>query len=407
MNGVAKVGKRSEETKDIVAFVPARGGSKSVPFKNIKDFAGKPLIYWAVLAAQLTDSISEIYVSTDSEQIKNVVESFELSKVNVIGRSPITATDTASSESAMLEFAERHSFRTIILIQATSPLLTPFDLAEAIEKYLKNGYDSMLSVVRQKRFLWADDNKKGAYTLNYDYKARPRRQDFDGYWVENGAFYITERQNLLRTGNRLNGRIGLYEMPETTYYELDQDEDWVVLESMVKMREEFYLACLTRDIKVVALDVDGVLTDGQVYVSDKEEQLLKFSRIDGKGIELLGSNAIDVWVVSAEDSPIVKKRCAKLGLGSVFLGVKNKLDCVKQLAYNNGLQREQICFIGDDVQDLELLKWVGFSAAPSNAVDDVKRVVRYVCRNSGGTGAVREVVDLILGFKKGDGSEGY
>lgn len=393
------------DTTDIVAFVPARSGSKSVPLKNVREFAGKPLIYWTLLAAQLTDSIDEIYVSTDSEQIKKTVESFNLSKVNVISRSAATATDTATTESAMLEFAETRSFRTIVLIQATSPLLTHIDLTQAIEKYLTGGYDSMLSVVRQKRFLWADDNKQGASALNYDYKARPRRQDFDGFWVENGAFYITERQNLLRTRNRLNGRIGLYEMPESTYHELDQEEDWVVLESLAKTRKSFHVARLARDIKVVVLDVDGVLTDGQVYVSDHKEQLLKFSRIDGKGIELLRKNGIDVWVVSAEDSPIVKNRCRKLGLSDAFLGVKNKLDCVKQFADNNRFLSNRICFIGDDVQDLELLKWVGFSAAPSNAVDEVKRVVSYVCRNAGGAGAVREVIDLILGFNKGDGGK--
>ena len=384
----------------IVAFIPARGGSKKIPSKNIRNFAGRPLIYWVLLAAQLTEKIEKIYVSTDCPGIKNVVESFNFSKAEVINRSPATATDAATTESAMLEFADKISFRTIVLIQATSPLLTNIDLTKAIEQYLTGRYDSLLSVVRQRRFLWDSDRTKGAFPLNYDYKNRPRRQNFGGYLVENGAFYITERETLLRTHNRLSGEIGLYEMPDYSYHELDEEQDWVVLESLTKHLKAFYTLHLARPIKAVVLDIDGVLTDGSVYYSDSGEKLLKFSRIDGKGIELLKENKLDVWVVSAENSPIARKRCEKLGITKTFWGVKDKLQCVKEISENNCLKREEICFIGDDIQDISLIEWAGFSAAPKNAVQKVKLKAHYICSNPGGMGAVREVIDLILATKE-------
>ncbi len=383
----------------IVALIPARGGSKNIPSKNIRNFAGKPLIYWALLATQLTEKIEKIYVSTDCPRIKNIVESFSFSKAEIIDRSPATTTDTATTESVMLEFADKISFQTIVLVQATSPLLTNIDLTKAIEQYLTGDYDSMLSVVRQKRFLWDSDRRTGAFPANYDYKARPRKQDFGGYWVENGAFYITERQALIRTHCRLSGKIGLYEMPEYSYHELDEEQDWVVLESLTKHLKTFHMAHLAEPIKAVVLDVDGVLTDGSVYCSDSGEELLKFSRIDDKGIELLKDNKLDVWVVSTENSPIARKRCEKLGIGKAFWGVKDKFKCVKELSENNCLKREEICFIGNDIQDISLIEWVGFSAVPKNAVQKVKLKAHYTCSNTGGMGAVREVIDLILAAK--------
>jgi N-acylneuraminate cytidylyltransferase len=218
--------------------------------------------------------------------------------------------------------------------------------------------------------------------------------------VENGAFYITERETLLCTQSRLSGEIGLYEMPDYSYHELDEEQDWVVLESLTKHLKTFHTVHLVKPIKAVVLDIDGVLTDGSVYYSDSGEELLKFSRIDGKGIELLKENKLDVWVVSAENSPIARKRCEKLGITKAFWGVKDKLQCVKEISENNCLKREEICFIGDDIQDLSLIEWVGFSAAPKNAAQKVKLKAHYTCSNPGGMGAVREVIDLILATKE-------
>ena len=111
-----------------VAFIPVRGGSKSIPLKNIKIFAGKPLVYWTVKAAVECSDVNEVYVATDSQKIKDTVLNFNFDKVKVIGRSEQSATDIASTESAMLEFAEKYEFNNICLIQATSPLLTSEDL---------------------------------------------------------------------------------------------------------------------------------------------------------------------------------------------------------------------------------------------------------------------------------------
>lgn len=166
----------------VVAFIPVRGGSKSIPLKNIKEICGKPLVYWTVKAACSCKYIDKVYVATDSTAIKETVESFKsgneaglFEKLNVIDRSAESATDTASTEFAMLEFAEKHDFNDIVLIQATSPLLSNVDLNNGFELYKEADTDSVLSAVRQKRFNWDVDENGFANPTNYDVFKRPRR----------------------------------------------------------------------------------------------------------------------------------------------------------------------------------------------------------------------------------------
>lgn len=218
-----------------VAFIPVRGGSKSIPLKNIKELGGKPLVYWTAAAASECEYIDAVYVATDSEQIKKTVESFNLPKVMVIGRSAESASDKASTESAMLEFAKTTEFENIVLIQATSPLLTADDLRRGFELFEKPEVDSVLSAVKQKRFIWKD-GEAGAEAVNYDYFHRPRRQDYEGYFVENGAFYITSRDRLLETKNRISGKIRIVPMCEESFYEIDEPSDWVIIEEFMKRR---------------------------------------------------------------------------------------------------------------------------------------------------------------------------
>ncbi len=226
-----------------VAFIPVRGGSKSIPLKNIKPFNGRPLVFWTLKAACCCDSIDKVYVATDSGQIRETVESFKrgadaetFAKAEVIGRSTESASDTASTESVMLEFAPNHEFDAIALVQATSPLLRSEDLKRGFEVFNEEGVDSVLSVVRQKRFCWACNERGYVKPINYDVFHRPRRQDFEGYLVENGAFYITSKECLLKYGNRLSGNIKAVEMDGDTYFEIDELSDWVINEALMKSK---------------------------------------------------------------------------------------------------------------------------------------------------------------------------
>ena len=212
-----------------VALIPLRGGSKSIPLKNIKEIAGKPLCAWVLEAACNAKNIDKVFVSTDSEIIRRVVESLNLN-IAVIHRPAAYSTDEASTESVMLHFMNEVNFEKVVTIQATSPLLKSTQLEEAVDLFENEQYDSLLTAVRTKRFFWTLDNQP----MNYLPQSRPRRQDFEGSFVENGAFYITKRDILKRDQCRLGGKMGIYEMPENSFVEIDEQEDWAHVSNLLK-----------------------------------------------------------------------------------------------------------------------------------------------------------------------------
>ena len=216
-----------------IAFIPARGGSKSIPLKNIRPFCGQPLIYWNLQALENCDLIDRIVVATDAYQIAEVVNGFGFKKVEIYRRSTDNAQDQSTTESVMLEYLERTNTEmtaTFILVQCTSPFTTSENYTSGLVKRKNTGTDSLLSVCKSKRFFWKPDGTP----LNYNPALRPRRQDFDGLLMENGAFYINSVENILSASNRLSGTVSLYEMPEYTALELDEEDDWLVGETLFR-----------------------------------------------------------------------------------------------------------------------------------------------------------------------------
>lgn len=387
------------EKERFVALIPVRGGSKSIPLKNIRPINGRPLVYWTLDAALQCPELSAVYLCTDSNEIREAVEAYRQScpipeKLVCIDRPEETATDTASTESVMLYFANQFTdFSHLVLIQATSPLLTAEDLSGGISMYRKEEYDSLLSVVRQKRFVW-QQNTQGAESVNYDFNNRPRRQEFDGFLVENGAFYITKRDLLLKSSCRLSGKIGTYEMAEETYFEIDEPSDWVIVEQLLK-KKNAKQPDLSK-IKLLLSDCDGVMTDGGMYYSENGDELKKFNTRDGMGVQLLLEKGILFGIVTGEESELVKRRAQKLKACECFTGVKNKLEIYEKIKEKYGLKDEEIAYVGDDINDLEVMKRSGFSCSVPNAAERIKQTADYVTHVCGGHGAIREIAEILL-----------
>jgi N-acylneuraminate cytidylyltransferase len=220
-----------KSSKKVVALIPLRGGSKSIPYKNIKPLNGKPLAYWVCKAALDSKHIQEVWVSTDDEKIKKAILKMNLG-IKVIDRPAEFATDKASTESVMTHFAENVPFDVLVTIQATSPLTKSEHLNEAIEKLHAEKLDSLVTGVTVKRFFWGHDGKPH----NYDPKNRPMRQDWKGVVMENGAFYITRKKILDEHKCRLGGKIGVYIMPDHTALEIDEPDDWKKITKLIKKR---------------------------------------------------------------------------------------------------------------------------------------------------------------------------
>lgn len=222
-----------------IAFIPVRGGSKSIPLKNIKELCGHPLIWWTANAANNAKCIDKVVIATDSNKIKKVVLSFNLNKVEIYDRDPANAQDTSSTESVMVEYIQKSELKNndnFFLIQATSPLLKSEHIDGMYKKFLEDGVDSMFTAVREKQFHW-EININEAKPVNYDYRNRPRRQDFEGLLAENGACYINTVRNIIKDNCRLSGQIGFYELPAETAYEIDEESDFVIIESIMKNKK--------------------------------------------------------------------------------------------------------------------------------------------------------------------------
>ncbi|WP_348657817.1 acylneuraminate cytidylyltransferase family protein [uncultured Thalassospira sp.] len=222
----------------IKAVIPARGGSKRLPRKNLVEVCGHPLIAHTIMQARASEHLSGVYVSTDDDEIAAVSERYG---AEVIVRPPELAKDMSSSEDAMLHAAgwvRDRGFGDVdayMMLQCTSPIRTEGDIDAAICQFREEEADSLLSVCRAKHFLWRAGGSS-AQPINYDFRARPRSQDIIPQFQENGSFYITKSDLLSTQKCRLGGKVVMYEMDFWAAFEIDDDDDLKLIQWILEQR---------------------------------------------------------------------------------------------------------------------------------------------------------------------------
>jgi CMP-N,N'-diacetyllegionaminic acid synthase len=220
----------------VLALIPARGGSKGLPGKNIKEILGKPLIAYTIEQAKQSATIGKVCVSTDDEEIAKIAGKYG---AEVLWRPAEISGDTASSESALLHALDvlkneqNYEPDLVCFLQCTSPVRKPDDIDNAVKKLLSEGSDSLLTVSPSHRFLWRD-GPRGAESINYDFKHRQRRQDLEPQYVENGSFYLFRPAILKHSANRLGGKVALYVMDESASHEIDSHLDFAIIEVILR-----------------------------------------------------------------------------------------------------------------------------------------------------------------------------
>lgn len=379
------------------AIIPLRAGSKGIVNKNKKRLLGRPLFTWVLGEAILSD-LDEIFIFTDDQWIIDFVnnEYQWTSKIKALLRSPESASDIASTEFAMEEFAKKidYDFDVLFLLQATSPLTSHEDINKACKLIESEEIDSVISVVKTHRFIWSKEGQ----SLNYDFMNRPRRQDFDGLLIENGAIYACKKDVFKKTKNRLGGKIETLEMGEDSLVEIDENSDLIIveklLENRLKKQKQKHI------IKYFVFDVDGVFTNGHVGYSKNGELFKTFSVIDGMGFELLQENNIIPIVITSENSEIVKARMDKLKLQNVHLGVKDKYTFLNNLLNKLKINRSEIAYMGDDINDLANICSSSWGICPLNATPVIKQHADYILHNKGSESAIREAIEFIINFNK-------
>ena len=223
----------------LTAFIPARGGSKGIPNKNIKEFAGKPLIVHSIEYALNCSQIDEVVVSTDDDKIIKIARK---AGARIVNRPPELSTDSATTESAIHHFVNKFNKKPdiLVLLQPTSPFRPKGSLENAITHFTENGFDSLLSITPTHRFFWRVKEDQTTFA-EYDYLNRPRRQDMkleDIRYMENGSLYIFTRKHFDKTGNRLGGKIGYVKWPVEYSIEIDTQLDFDMVEKLFLSNSE-------------------------------------------------------------------------------------------------------------------------------------------------------------------------
>lgn len=211
-----------------VAIIPARGGSKGIPRKNLVDICGKPLIAWSILQALNAKYVDSVWVTSDDDEILAVAESFG---ARPIRRPSEISDDKATSESAWLHALDAIEelgieIELVVAMQATSPIRESSDIDSAIHILQSQGFDTLMTVAEvEDYFMWSIRPDGSAGSANYDYENRKRRQQIEKSYLENGSFYLFRPKHLRKTNNRLGGRIGMYKMKKYKMFQIDNPED--------------------------------------------------------------------------------------------------------------------------------------------------------------------------------------
>lgn len=384
----------------MLVIIPARGGSKGIPRKNVLPLAGKPLIAYAIQAAKQSNYVTRIVVSTDDPEIGSISQQYG---AEVVWRPAAISGDLASSEQALLdtltqlEDTEGYRPNLVIFMQCTSPLTLPEDIDKTINALLEQNAETALTVSANHRFLWRSDKETGAaYGINHDKSVRLLRQQIEPEYVETGAVYVMKADLFRQHKHRFFGKTALSIIPDSRSIEIDSLVDWHIVEVLMRERQQAeHIEQLPAQIRVLALDFDGVFTNNKVLVTESGEEAVLCHRGDGMGIAQLKKVGIPIIVLSSEPNPVVRARCKKLDI-ECRSGLTDKLAILKEWLASKTLSLDHTVFLGNDVNDLDCLMAVGCGVVVGDAHPAVISAADIVLENFGGHGAIRELTDLIV-----------
>lgn len=400
---------------EVLAIIPARGGSKGIPHKNIKLFAGYPLIAYSIAAGLQSELTTRVIVSTDDEEIAEIARKWgaETPFLRPAEFAADNTLDLPVFQHALSWLKEHENYVPDIVLQLrpTSPARPRTLVDEAVKLLMSHPEaDSVRGVVpadENPHKMWRVDPKTGLMNgllkvdgIDEPYNA-PRQKLPPVYW-QTGHIDAIRPERTFMAGDSMSGKniLPLFLDPAFTI-DIDTPFDWVRYEWMVyhagldmvwpgKRRRG-----MPKDIKLVVFDFDGVMTDDTVYVDQSGTESVRCSRSDGMGIRLLREKGIPAVVLSSERNPVVMQRCKKLNLECIH-GVLKKGETLANYLKENEIDPRSVIYVGNDVNDLPCFPLVGCAIVPSDAHDRVKNEADIVLTHKGGEGAVRELCDMLI-----------
>ncbi|UXY29500.1 N-acylneuraminate cytidylyltransferase [Streptomyces sp. HUAS TT20] len=401
----------------VLAVIPARGGSKGVPAKNLAPVGGVPLVARAVRECRASRLVTDVVVSTDDQAIAAAARQ---AGAEVVLRPAVIAGDTATSEAAVLHAMDAHEalhgapVDVVLLVQCTSPFIVREDIDSVAGAIVDNGADTAVTVAPFHGFIWRDGadapvpaavtgeadeaSVAGGYGVNHDKSFRPRRQDRPQDLLETGAAYAMDAAGFRKHNHRFFGHTELVRTDPARVLEIDDPHDLARARALAPLFDADRPGALPTydDIDAVVLDFDGTQTDDRVLIDSDGREFVSVHRGDGLGIAALRKSGLKMLILSTEQNPVVAARARKLQI-PVLHGIDRKDLALKQWCEEQGIAPERVLYVGNDVNDLPCFALVGWPVAVASAHDVVRGAARAVTTVPGGDGAIREIASWILG----------
>lgn len=400
---------------EILALIPARGGSKGIPRKNIRLFAGYPLIAWSIAAAKKSEFVTRIIVSTDDEEIAEVAREWgaETPFLRPAEISQDKTTDLPVFEHALKWLEDEESYKPDIVIQLrpTSPI-RPNNMVDDAIRILQNHADADcvrgVVVAGQNPFkMWRFNGEDKPLNpllavdgIKEPYNA-PRQILPPVYWQTGHIDAI--RTSTIAEKKSLTGDV-IYPLVIDSKYTVDIDTlpDWAKYEALVYSGLEMVSPAEPKKkmpdvIKLIICDFDGVVTDNSVITDQDGKESVLASRSDSMHIKTLKEKGIDFMILSSEPNNVVQARAKKMGVESIHgVGMQAKGRVMREILEQKNIKAENVIYVGNDLNDLSCFEIAGWCVAVADAYPEVIRAADYVLTKNGGHGAVRELCEIVL-----------
>jgi N-acylneuraminate cytidylyltransferase len=401
---------------EILAIIPARGGSKGIPRKNIRPFSGYPLIAWSIAAAKQSTLVTRVLVSTDDEEIAEVAREFgaETPFLRPAEFAQDNTADLPVFQHALKWLEEKQGYQpdAVVQLRPTSPIRPVGLVDQAIEVLLLHAdADSVRGVVpagQNPHKMWrlpGGERSPMKNLLRVDgieepYNA-PRQSLPPVYWQ-------TGHIDAIRTVTILNGSMSgknIYPLVIDPRYTVDIDnlQDWERYEHLVATGKlDMVWAGRVRrpmpaTVKLIVSDFDGVITDNRVWTDENGKETVVASRSDSMHVRSLRERGVQVMVLSSEPNPVVAARAEKMGVESIQgIDIRGKGEALKKLLAEKQVDAADVIYIGNDLNDLPCFEIAGWAVAVADAYPEVLRAADHVLTKPGGHGAVREVCEMVL-----------
>lgn len=400
---------------NILAIIPARGGSKGIPRKNIRLFAGYPLIAWSIAAAKQSSLVTRVIVSTDDEKIAEVAREWgaETPFLRPAELAQDKTTDLPVFEHALKQLEEVEGYRPEIVVQLrpTSPIRPKSMVDDAIRVLLDHqDADCARGVVPAgqnpfKMWRFSGDDKPLGPLLEVPGIAEPYnapRQILPPVYWQTGHIDVIRAATIIEKKS-LTGDV-IYPLVINPIYTVDIDTlpDWAKYEAVIYSGLEVVSPgkprrLMPETVKMIICDFDGVVTDNLVLTDENGRETVSASRSDSMHIKALREKGVDFMILSSEPNPVVKARAKKMGVEAIHgVGLQDKGRVMREILEQKKLAAEQVIYVGNDLNDLPCFDAAGWSVAVADAYPEVLRAADYVLTKNGGRGAVRELCELVL-----------